>query len=696
MKRLLASLRTGALSLAHGPAPPCPPGGVLIAVTRSLVSAGTERMMVDFGRASLLAKARAQPDRVAQTLAKVRTDGFAATLGAVRAKLDQPVPLGYSAVGRVVESDTADLAPGARVVTNQPHADYATAMPTTAARIPDTVSDDHAAFAVVGAIGLNGIRLIAPTLGESVVVMGLGLIGLIAAQLLRAGGARVLGIDPDPARRALGEALGIATIDNADPVAAARAFSRAPGVDAVLITAATTSRTLIRDAAHMCRARGRIVLTGVAPLTLAREDFYAKELSFQVSAAYGPGRYDPAYEARGQDYPLAHVRWTMLRNMEAVLDQIAERRIEVAPLISHRFAFADAPRAYDLLTGPEPSLGILLDYPAPQDATPVRVLHRMPAADAQAGGISVIGAGEYAARTLLPAFAAAGARFRVIVDRGGARGPALARRHDFAVHASDPEAAFADPGTSAIVIATRHDSHADLVVATLEAGHAVFVEKPLALTIAEIDRVEAARAASGQLLCVGFNRRFSPHVVALKAALVRASAPPAMVMHVNAGTLSATHWAAGEGQGGRVAGEACHFIDLLRHLAGAPIASVSVDRLRAALVADPGDVVTISLSFANGAIGTVHYFANGHPRLPKERLELFAGGRVYMLDNFRRTRALGDPAFRTITTGRADKGQARLAGAFLAAVAGQGPPPIPVDELFEVARATVLAADLAR
>ena len=693
MKRLLASLRTGAVTFASGPAPRAPEGGALIQVTRSLVSAGTERMMVEFGRASLLEKARAQPDKVAQTLAKLRTDGPAATLDAVRAKLNAPVALGYSAVGRVIEvgSGAPGLALGERVVTNQPHAEFVAAMATTIARVPDGVPDDAAAFTVVGAVALHGIRLIAPTLGESIAVIGLGLIGLLAAQLLHAAGARVIGIDPDPARRALAEGFGIATTADADPAPAAITFARAGGVDAVLITAATRSRALIGQAAAMCRARGRIVLTGVAPLNLSRDDFFRKELTFQVSAAYGPGRYDPAYEARGHDYPLAHVRWTMRRNFEAVLDMLAGGRIATQPLISHRFPFDRAPDAFALLTGGEPSLGVLLDYP--QTTTPARTLHRTaPVATAVGTGVSVIGSGDYAARTLLPALAAAGAQFRVLVDNGGPQGPALAARHRFATHSINPAAAFGDAATSTIVIATRHDSHADLAVRALNAGKHVFVEKPLALTADDIDRVEAAHAASGRVLTVGFNRRFSPHIIALKAALARAAAPPAMVMTVNALALPHGHWASDPSTGGgRIAGEACHFIDLLRHLAGAPIISVTVDRLR------PGeDTATIGLAFASGAIGTIHYFANGHAGLPKEQLELFTSGRVYTLDNFRRTRAYGDPAFRPVTTARPDKGHAALATTVLAATRGERPPPIPADEVYEVARATVLAAELAR
>lgn len=694
MKRLLASLRSGDVHLAEGPAPSAPPGGLLIAVTRSLVSAGTERAMVNFGRASLLEKARSQPDKIAQTFGKLRTDGWAATRDAILSKLDTPVPLGYSAVGRVIAAggNAAGFRVGDRVVTNQPHATYVTAMPTMAARIPDAVPDDLAAFAVVGAVGLQGIRLIAPTLGESVAVFGLGLIGLLAVQLLRASGARVVGIDPDPRRRALAEGLGITALDTVGCVTAVSGFARAAGVDAVLITAATNNRALIGQAAQMCRARGRIVLTGVAPLNLSRDDFYRKELTFQVSAAYGPGRYDPAYEA-GHDYPLAHVRWTMKRNLQSVLDMLAERRIAVEPLISHRFAFAEATNAFALLTAEEPSLGILLEYPA-ATSSPARAV-RVRESNPTEGGVSVIGSGQYATRVLIPALEKAGARLRVLVDNGGASGPRLAAAHGFAIHASDVAAAFEDAGTSAIVVATRHDSHANLALRALAHGKHVFLEKPLALTFAEIDQLEEAHAASARVLCVGFNRRFSPHVVSLRAALARLSGPVAMIMTVNAGALPAGHWAIEPAQGGRLVGEGCHFIDLLRHLAGRPIASVSAQRMRD--VGLPEDEVdTVTLSFEEGSIGTIHYFANGHPAVSKERLEVFAGGRTYILDNFRRTRAHGDAGFSTVRTARPEKGQVQLVRAFLAAAAGELAPPIAREEIFEVARATLLADTLAR
>ena len=687
MKRVLASLRTGAVSIADGPTPGPPSGGVLVQITRSLVSAGTERMLIGFGRSGWLAKAASQPGRVRQTIDKARTEGIAATWDAVRARLNRPVALGYSAAGRIVAVDRAagDWREGDRVAVVAPHATHARVMPTMLARVPDGVDDEAAAFGVVGAIGLNGMRLIAPTLGESVAVIGLGLIGLLAAQLLRAGGARVIGIDPDPTRCALGDALGVAVIADDDPVAGAVAFSKQGGVDAVLITAATSSRAVIGAAARMCRARGRIVLTGVAPLHLSREEFYAKELTFQVSAAYGPGRYDPAYEG-GSDYPLPHVRWTMARNIAAVLDQIAAGRVTTEPLVSHRFAFDEAHAAYELLANKSQSLGILIGYPDAPD--PVRAPPpAFPAIRPASDGVSVIGSGQYAARTLVPAFAGALARFRLLIDNGGPDGPALAARHGFAAHRADVDDAFADEATGVVVIATRHESHAALTARALRAGRHVFVEKPLALSEREIADVEAAHAASARLFCVGFNRRFSPHMIALAAALRRSAAPPMLILTVNAGALPPGHWSADPSQGGRIVGEACHFIDLARFLAASSIERVHAERLR------PGDdSATITLGFASGAVASVHYLTNGHRSVGKERIEAFAGGRVYVCDNFRRTRAYGDRSFRTVRTARADKGQGALVRAFLAATRGEGRPPIPADELFEVAHATLLAA----
>ena len=708
MKQILQSLKTGATEVAEVPCPAPGRGQVLIRSSRTLVSAGTERTLVDFGKAGFIGKARQQPDKVRQVLDKIRTDGFAPTLEAVFNKLDQPLPLGYCNVGTVLEAGAGvtGFAPGARVVSNGKHAEAVAVPVNLCAHVPDTVSDDEAAFAVLGAIALQGIRLVQPTLGEAVVVTGLGLIGLMTVQLLRAHGCRVLGIDLDPAKLRLAEGFGAETVDlsvGGDPVAAAQAFSRGRGVDAVIITASTKSSEPVRQAAVMSRKRGRIVLVGVTGLELSRADFYEKELTFQVSCSYGPGRYDPNYEDKGQDYPVGFVRWTEQRNFEAVLDMMAAGRLDVKPLVSHRFAIAEAGRAYDLVTGDAPSLGILLDYPdaatRPAEALRQRTVELAPAAARQPAvrkvSLGVIGSGNYATAVLIPAFKSAGARLVSVASNAGVSGVHAARKFGFRRATTDVAELLEDPSVRAVVIATRHDTHADLVGRALDAGKHVFVEKPLALSRDEIARIEAARSravASGAdpLVMVGFNRRFAPHVLKIKSLLDGTSGPKSFVMTVNAGAIPPEHWTQDrEVGGGRIVGEACHFIDLLRFLAGAPIVSQHVQPMDSSA----GDTATITLAFADGSVGTVHYFANGSKAFPKERLEVFAGGRILQLDNFRSLTGFGWPGFRKLNLWQQDKGQKACAAAFVRAVEQGGPAPIPFDELLEVSRATVEIAE---
>lgn len=709
MKQVLQSLKTGATEVAEVPCPAPGRGQVLIRTSRTLVSAGTERMLVDFGKAGFIGKARQQPDKVRQVLDKVRTDGLAPTLEAVFNKLDQPLPLGYCNVGTVIEagSGVADFAPGDRVVSNGKHAEAVAAPVNLCAKVPQTVSDDEAAFTVLGAIALQGIRLVQPTLGEAVVVTGLGLIGLVTVQLLRAHGCRVLGIDLDPAKLRLAESFGAETVDlsaGGDPVAAAQAFSRGRGVDAVIITASTRSSEPVRQAALMSRKRGRIVLVGVTGLELSRADFYEKELTFQVSCSYGPGRYDPNYEEKGQDYPVGFVRWTEQRNFEAVLDMMADGPLDVKPLVSHRFAIAEAASAYDLVTGDAPSLGILLDYPG-AEARPVETLRQRtvelaPAAASQPVlskvSLGVIGSGHYATAVLIPAFKDAGAHLVSVASNAGVSGVHAARKFGFKRTTTDVAALLDDPAIQAVVIATRHDTHADLVCRALDARKHVFVEKPLALTHDEIARIAAARqraVASGfaPVVMVGFNRRFAPQVVKIKSLLEGASGPKAFVMTVNAGAIPSDHWTQDRAVGGgRIVGEACHFIDLLRFLAGAPIASHHVQTM----AGGSSDTATITLIFADGSLGTVHYFANGSKAFPKERLEVFSGGRVLQLDNFRRLKGFGLPGFAKLNLWRQDKGQKACAAAFVAAVERGGAAPIAFEEIVETAAATIdLAGD---
>ncbi|NNJ84893.1 MAG: Gfo/Idh/MocA family oxidoreductase, partial [Gammaproteobacteria bacterium] len=507
MKQILQSLKTGTTEVAEVPRAATKCGTLLIRTTHSLVSTGTERMMVDFGKANLIDKARRQPDKVRMVLDKVRTDGLAPTLAAVRNKLNQPLPMGYCNAGVVTEvgAGVTGFQPGERVASNGKHAEVVSVPVNLCAKVPDAVSDDEAAFTVIGAIALQGIRLIGPTLGEAVAVIGLGLIGQIAVQLLRAHGCRVLGIDLDRERLKLAHGFGAEVVNisaGEDPVAIAERFSRGRGVDAVLITASTNSNAPVHQAARMSRKRGRIVLVGVTGLGLSRADFYEKELTFQVSCSYGPGRYDPNYEEKGSDYPVGFVRWTEQRNFEAILDMMADGRLDVKPLISHRFTIDEAEKAYGVVGGSEPSLGILLDYQGIEitqgditrdDRTiglplssPPRTQNRNP----NPVSVSFVGAGNYAAAALIPAFKDAGARLRCVASNTGVSGLHAGRRFGFEETTTDSARLFEDTENNTVVIATRHDSHAEFVLKAIKAGKHVFVEKPLCLTLDELTRIE--------------------------------------------------------------------------------------------------------------------------------------------------------------------------------------------------------------
>lgn len=682
MRQVVAGLREGGVRVVDVPAENPNRGCLLIRTRATLISPGTERMLLEFGRAGWIEKARQQPDKVRQVLEKIRTDGVASTLESVRAKLDQPVALGYSNAGVVLEvgPGVTEYRPGDRVVSNGPHAEMVQVPKNLCARIPEAVSDEAAAFTVPGAIALQGVRLAHPTLGETFAVMGLGLIGLLAVQILRAHGCRVVGLDPDPQRLELGLRLG--------------AEQYAPGqlIDGVLICAATHSSEPVHQAAQMCRKRGRIVLVGVTGLELSRDDLYKKELSFQVSCSYGPGRYDPAYEEKGQDYPVGYVRWTAQRNFEAVLQLMAEGRLDVAPLITHRFPFERAEGAYELLLSGKPHLGILLEYPdkAGEELRKSTVLFRSPqrrGEHRERPVVGLIGAGQHALKVLLPALREVGAWLKVAADMNGVAAAHAARKFGFEAASTDTDSVLADPDVDCVLIATRHDSHAQLTCEVLRAGKNVFVEKPLAIREPELGEIEAALREAQGILMVGFNRRFAPHVVKMKDLLQGAPGPKAMVMTVNAGAVPADHWIQDpERGGGRIVGEVCHFIDLLRFLAGAGIVSITV-------VGVSADTATISLAFADGSVGTVHYFANGHRSFPKERVEVFSGGRVLLLDNFRRLSGYGWPGFRAMRLWRQDKGHRGALKAFLDAVRQGQPSPIPPEEAIEVTRFTLQAAN---
>ncbi len=705
-------MASGETSLVNAPAPAVRSGALQINTTNTLISAGTERMLVGFGRANWFEKARQQPDKVRMVLQKVQTDGLATTVEAVRSKLAQPLPLGYCNVGVVaaVGSNVSGFKPGDRVVSNGPHADIVIVPKNLCAVVPESVSDEAASFTVLASIGLQGIRLAQPTLGETFVVTGVGLIGLMTVQLLRAQGCRVLAIDFDEQKLALARNYGAETCNpgkGEDVVSAGMTFSRGRGVDGVIITASTKSSDPVTQAAHMCRKRGRIVLVGVTGLELNRADFYEKELSFQVSCSYGPGRYDPSYEDQGHDFPIGFVRWTEQRNFEAVLDMLASGQLEVNSLISHRFAFEDAADAYQTLTTDNSALGIILQYTSSDAERNIKKVVLTPGAiasfDPVKPVVGFIGAGNYASRMLIPAFKAAGAQFHTIVTAGGINGVIHGSKAGFAEASTDISAMLGDSAINTVAIVTRHDSHARFVAQALEAGKHIFVEKPLAIepqelaTIEDVYRKAVERGLKPHLM-VGFNRRFSPQVQKIKALLAAVKEPKSFIMTMNAGAIPANHWTQDTSVGGgRIIGEACHFIDLMRFLAGSKIVSIQARRMgNTPAVAITEDKAAITLGFEDGSFGTIHYLANGAASFPKERVEVFTAGRVLQLDNFRKLKGFGWPGFSKLNLWKQNKGQSECAAAFLAAVENGGVTPITSDEIFEVARVSIEVARILR
>lgn len=708
MRQVIQDLRSGATVLAEVPCPAVKRGHLLIRARASLISPGTERTLVEFGRANWLARARQQPERVRQTLDKVKADGLMTTVDAVRARLAQPLPLGYCSAGVVAEvgDGVEGFAVGERVASNGYHAEIVQIPKTLAARIPRNVSDEAAAFTVAGAVALEGIRLLAPTLGETFAVIGLGLVGQLTIQLLRANGCSVVGVDLDCGRLQLAQRFGAIVCDLSaghDPVRVVAELSRAAGVDGAIVSAATNSNEPISLAAKMCRKRGRIVLVGDTGLKLHRADFYQKELTFQVSCSYGPGRYDAAYEVGGHDYPIGFVRWTAQRNFESVLSLISEGKLGPLALISHRFPLDRAAEAYELITRGNSSLGVIIQYPGHDDEHTTRrtltLLSTAPAAAAASLSppvIGAIGAGNFATSTLLPAFRLSGARLKTIASRGGLDCAHAGRRFGCERATTDLNEVFGDPEICAVVIATRHDTHAALVGNALAAGKHVFVEKPLAITRDELRglaRLMGNDSPRAPLLMVGFNRRFAPHAVRMKSLLEGTAAPRNIVITVNAGAPPAEHWTSDRAvAGGRIIGEVCHFIDLARFLAGSPIVEVSANGVDSVA----GESVGVTIRFRGGSLATISYMSNGHRSFPKESVLVFCAGRVLALDNFRRLRGYGWPGFRRLNLWRQDKGHVAEAAAFVAAVERGDRSPIAPEELFEVAEATFSAAEAIR
>lgn len=713
MKQVIEDCRTGTIQVADVPAPKPRSGGGLIHTRASLISAGTEGAAIRFGRQSLLKKALSRPDLARQVIDKARSQGLRATFQTVQARLDLPLALGYSLAGDLLEvgPGCAGFRVGDRVACagqgHASHAEVVTVPKNLMVRVPEGVSYEEAAFATVGAVALQGLRVGEVRVGERVVVLGLGLIGLLTVQLLKAAGCRVLGTDLNPARAALARELGANEATTLDAVGVAEAidrFTHGRGADVVIITAATRSNAPIELAGEVARLRGRVVAVGDVRMEVPRRTYYEKELELRLSRSYGPGRYDPLYEEKGIDYPYAYVPFTEQRNMATFLDLVAEGKVTPGRLISHRFPIAEAERAYALIKGEvkEPYLGVLFTYPDAPDlrrTVPTRAPAAVRPGPEPEVRLGVIGAGNYARQMLLPRLK--GMKEVELVGVATSRGLNAwdaGQRYGFQYAASDPRQILEDPRVNAVVIATRHDSHAALAQAALEAGKHVFVEKPLATNEEELRALVAAAEAAGRHLMVGFNRRFAPLVQRARQTFAHRSQPLSMLYRVNAGAVPASHWMqdASEG-GGRIVGEVCHFVDLMQHLCGAAPVSVFAAAVGGETGSvPPEDVVTITLRFADGSIGTIHYFANGHRAVPKEHLEIYGGGRTFILEDFRHARSAAGPAVSRWKCRDQDKGQQAEIRAFVEAVRGGGPSPIPLSEAVLTTLTTFRALDSLR
>jgi predicted dehydrogenase/threonine dehydrogenase-like Zn-dependent dehydrogenase len=709
MKQVLQNLSNGNTSLVDAPCPKNIKSNVLIATSKTVVSVGTERMLVNFGKANYFNKAKQQPDKVKRVLNKIVTDGLMATVNAVRSKLDQPLPLGYCNAGVILESDVDGLEPGDRVVSNGNHAEVVRVPKNLCVKIPDDVDDESASFTVLGAIGLQGIRLIQPTMGECFVVTGLGLIGLLSVQMLRANGCRVLGIDLDSNKCELARKFGAETVDLSkgdDPIIIAQAFSRGRGVDGVLITAATQSDEVIHQSAEMCRKRGRIVLVGITGLNLRRDDFFKKEITFQVSASYGPGRHDSFYEDEGNDYPVGFVRWTEQRNFEAVLDMMSSGVLDVKSVITHRFDIENAIDAYSLLDNPD-ALGIVLNYPSQNQEALTKSKIKLNAQAPKIINSSIpcvgfIGAGNYASRILIPAFKEAGVVLDTLVTSGGISGVHHGNKNKFVTASTETKDLWSNDKINTVAIVTRHDAHAQQVLEALKSGKNVFVEKPLALTLNDLVMIDKAYHDANKSntirLMVGFNRRYAPHIVKMKELLNSHKSAKSIIMTINAGAIPTEHWTQNSLiGGGRIIGEACHFIDLMRHLIGHKIKGFTATMMGNT----PGielreDKTSITLSFEDGSFGTIHYLANGGSTFPKERIEVFCDDAVLQMDNYRVLTGYGWPRFKTMKLFRQDKGQKACVKAFTDSIINGKESPILYEELMESSRVSIEVANSLR
>jgi polar amino acid transport system substrate-binding protein len=710
MKQVLQNRKTGRPFVGEVPVPALQRGRVLVRSVASLISAGTERAAVELVSKGLVQEARQRPDLVKAVVAKVKNEGILNTFASVRDKMAASQALGYSAAGIVsaVAEDVTEFQIGDRVacagVGFASHAEVLSVPKNLCVHLPESVSFESGAYGTLGAIALQGVRLAEPTLSESVVVIGLGLVGQLTVQLLKANGCRVFGLDLDQSRVSLATEMGAdrAGVSNEEAAKAIDTWTRGNGADAVLVTAATESNQPIELAAKVSRLKGRVIVVGMTGMDIPRQPFFSRELKLIISMSYGPGRYDPDYEERGHDYPLPYVRWTEKRNIESFLELVADKRVNVERLTTHRFPITEAEHAYRLISGDvqEPYLGVVLNYdPEAEVGRRVSLSATAPARKLEKSIVlGVIGAGGYVPAMLLPHFKAENVQFQSIVTASGISAHDVGKRFGFAYAVSSADEVLEDANVNLVVIGTRHDTHAELARKALELNKHVFVEKPLALNDHELDSVLDAAGSSARKLMVGFNRRFSPLAQRAKDFFAGRDTPLSILYRVNAGRIPKDHWTqnAEEG-GGRIVGEVCHFIDLMQYLTEAPPVFVFAEAMSAksGKIVD-ADSVFITLRFADGSNGAVAYLSEGDNALAKERVEIFGGGRVFVLDDYRRATLYKDGREEQVTLKAQDKGQQAQVRAVCASVLEGGAAPISLDELAATSRATFRVLDSLR
>ncbi|MEP7195898.1 MAG: bi-domain-containing oxidoreductase [Saprospiraceae bacterium] len=644
MKQIIQDIKNGETQLVETPAPIVQKGQVLIQTCYSLVSSGTERMLLNFGKAGWIAKAKQQPERVQQVLSKIKSDGFLVTIDSVLRKLETPIPLGYCNAGIVIGigEEVHNFSIGDRVISNGPHAEIVSVGKNLVAKIPDELSFEEAVFTVIGSIGLQGIRLANPTLGETFVVQGLGLVGLITAQLLKSNGCKVIGIDMDESKLDVAQKLGIDCLKtSAENSCVEDVLERTNkyGADAVIICASSTSNDIISNAAQMSRKKGRIVLVGVVGMEMNRADFFEKELSFQVSCSYGPGRYEGNYEREGLDYPIGYVRWTEQRNFEAVLSAIHSGSVDVKPLISEIISLENYQQIYDNLNKSQ-SIASLIQYHVVEESKQSRIILQNKNFDNASSLIGIIGSGNFTSSTMLPLLYKLNAPIKSITSNSGLTATQLAKKYNIPVVSTDYQSVLQDSSTESVIITTRHNTHAQIVGEALLQNKHVFVEKPLALNVEELKKCIVALEKSSGSLMVGYNRRFAPAAKLLKEHLQKSESSMQIVITMNAGYLPIDHWTQNmEIGGGRIIGEACHCFDLANYLTGSLAKEVLAQSM------DEGksnsDNVSVMVKYENGSTAVINYFANGSKDYPKERIEVYQKNQTAVIDNFKKLSFFG-------------------------------------------------------